>query len=83
MAVLDPFLLLLFSPKAVPWESHLTCAQTVPGTRETKNGGGGAVPLNLFSLFYFLFFSHTPPSTSTSGRAVEGSGAAVTVPLKY
>lgn len=82
MAVADPFLLLLFLPKAVPWESHLTCAQIVPGTRGRKNRGG-AVPLNLFSLFYFLSFSHPPPSTSTSGGAVEGPGAAVTVPLKY
>lgn len=30
---IDPFLLLLFLPKALPWESHLAGAQIVPGTR--------------------------------------------------
>lgn len=55
---IDPFLLLLLLPKALPWESHLAGAQIVPGTRwgggrEGMEVGWGswAVPLNLFSLF--------------------------------
>lgn len=41
MAVIDPFLLLLFLPKAVLCKSHLACAQIVPGTRRGRSGAGG------------------------------------------
>lgn len=62
MAMVDPFLLLLFLPKAVPCESHLACAQIVPGTRGRKErGGGGACPFK--SVFSVLFPSFFPSSS--------------------
>lgn len=73
IVAVDPFLLLLFLPKAVPCSRatrrvhRLYQEQGEEGTEQ--QGAGEPVPLNLFSQFYFLLFSHPPPSTSTSGGA--------------
>lgn len=53
-------------PERAAWRAHRLYQE-----QGGRNGAGGwAVPLNLFSLFYFLLLSHPPPSTSASGGAV-------------
>lgn len=79
MVAVDPLLLLLFLLKAVlglklfcgcSSNSRVCTDCTRNRGRAEWNQRGGSVPLNLFSWFYFLLFSHPPPSTSKSGGAV-------------